>query len=64
MKADIGQTDDAIRKLLAGGITDQGLAEVHREMHEDFSKALVLFARFKTLCQTTPSAVYQGARDR
>lgn len=48
--ADIGQTSEAIRRALAGAVvTEQALAEIHREMHEDFGKALVLFARFRTL---------------
>lgn len=46
---DIGETAAAISKALEGRIDQKALAEIHREMHEDFARALDLFARFKQL---------------
>lgn len=58
--SDIGETAEAIRAALAGGVTDKALAAIHREMHEDFARALELFARFKTIKQ--PSHIPAGDR--
>jgi len=46
---EIGETAASIQKLLEGRITRDKLAEVHREMDEDFRAALMLFARFERL---------------
>lgn len=46
---DIGETAAAIQTALDGEITEQSLAAIHREMHEDFARALELFARFRAL---------------
>lgn len=47
--SDIGETAAAISEALEGEIDDKALAKIHREMHEDFGKALELFARFKQI---------------
>ncbi|MFI9653949.1 phage regulatory CII family protein [Guyparkeria sp. GHLCS8-2] len=46
---DIGETAAAINEALEGDIDEKALAAIHREMHEDFARALELFARFKQL---------------
>jgi len=46
---DIGETAEAIQTALEGEIDEASLAAIHREMHEDFARALELFARFRAL---------------
>lgn len=54
--ADIGQTAEAIRQALDAGVTEDELATIYREMHEDFARAYELFARLKTIMKPSHGA--------